>query len=160
MSQQERNRERGELWTLFFFPKNFIEVWQNFSVALSSAAQQCDSVIHIQKYIFFFLYFLMRFITGYLIYFLMLYSRTLWFIIPLYPQLPVIPSPTAFLMATTYLGPFGGGWTLKSPAKEKIPWYLPKEGNKTKNCAWSGYLWESHVRAQADWCVSLTPPGF
>ena len=159
-SQKEINRERGQLWTLFFFSKMFIEVWLIFRVALRSAAQQCDSVIHIQKYIFFFLYFLMRFITGYLIYFLMLYSRTLWFIIPLYPQLPVIPSPTAFLMATTYLGPFGGGWTLKSPAKEKIPWYLPKEGNKTKNCAWSGYLWESHVRAQADWCVSLTPPGF
>ena len=64
MSQQERNRERGELWTLFFFPKNFIEVWQNFSVALSSAAQQCDSVIHIQKYIFFFLFFFMWFMTG------------------------------------------------------------------------------------------------
>ena len=63
MSQQERNRERGELWTLFFFPKNFIEVWQNFSVALSSAAQQCDSVIHIQKYIFFVLFFFMWLMT-------------------------------------------------------------------------------------------------
>ena len=57
---------------------------------LRSAAQQCDSVMHIQKYIIFFLFFFMWFITGYLIYFLMLYSRTLWFIIPLYPQLPVI----------------------------------------------------------------------
>ena len=105
-SQKERNRERGELWTFFFFSKIFIEVWLIFSVALSSAAQQCDSVIHIQKYIFFFLFFFMWFITGYLIYFLMLYSRTLLFIIPLYPQLPVLPSPTPFLMVTSCLGPF------------------------------------------------------
>ena len=56
-SQKERNRERGELWTLLFFSKYFIEVWLTFSVALSSTAQQCDSVIHMQKYIhiFFFL---------------------------------------------------------------------------------------------------------
>ena len=47
----------------FFFSKNFIEVWLIFSVALSSAAQQCDSVIHI-KY-FFFLFFFMWFITEY-----------------------------------------------------------------------------------------------
>ena len=38
-SQKERNRERGELWTLFFFSKIFIEVWPLFSVALSSATQ-------------------------------------------------------------------------------------------------------------------------
>ena len=36
-----------------FFSKNFIEVWLIFSVVLSSDAQQCDSVIHIWKYIFF-----------------------------------------------------------------------------------------------------------
>ena len=36
-SQKEINRERGELWTLFF-SKNFIEVWLIFSVALRSAA--------------------------------------------------------------------------------------------------------------------------
>ena len=48
-----------------FFSKNFIEVWLIFSVALSSAAQECDSVIHIQKYIFFFLFFFMWFITEY-----------------------------------------------------------------------------------------------
>ena len=47
-----------------FFSKNFIEVWLIFSVALSSAAQECDSVIHIQKYIFFFLFFFMWFMTG------------------------------------------------------------------------------------------------
>ena len=41
-SQKERNRERGELWTLFFFSKNFIQVWLIFSVALSSDEQQCD----------------------------------------------------------------------------------------------------------------------
>ena len=63
-SQKERNRERGELWIFFFFSKIFIEVWLIFSVALSSAAQQCDSVIHIQKYIFFFLFFFMWFMTG------------------------------------------------------------------------------------------------
>jgi len=63
-SQNEINRERGELWTLFFFSKNFIEMWLIFSVVLSFAAQQCDSVIHIQKYIFFFLLFLMWFMTG------------------------------------------------------------------------------------------------
>ena len=104
-SQKERNRERGELWALLFFSKIFIEVWLIFSVVLSSAAQQCDSVIHIQKYIFF-LFFLVWFMTGYLIYFLMLFSRTLFFIIPLYPQLPVLCSPIPFLMATSCIGPF------------------------------------------------------
>ena len=159
-SQKEINRERGQLWTLFFFSKNFIELWLIFSVVLRSAAQQCDSVMHIHKYIIFFLFFFMWFITGYLIYFLMLYSRTLWFIIPLYPQLPVLPSPTPSLMTTSCQALFGCGWTLISPANEKIPWYLLKEGNKTRNCAGSGYLCESQVRAQADWCVSLTLPGF
>ena len=46
--------------------KNCIEVWLIFSVALifsvvlifSSAAQQCDLVIHIQKYVFFFMWFM------------------------------------------------------------------------------------------------------
>ena len=51
-SQKERNRERGELWTLFFFSKKIIEVWLIFSVVLSSAALQCDThkkcVIHIK----------------------------------------------------------------------------------------------------------------
>ena len=42
---------------------------------------------------------------GYLIYFLMLYSRTLLFFIPLFPQIPVLPSPTPFLMAISCLGP-------------------------------------------------------
>ena len=109
-SQKERNRER-ELWTLFFFSKIFIEVWLTFSVALSSTAQQCDSVIHIQKYIFFSLFFFRQFMTGYLISFLMLFSRTL-FIIPLYLELPVLPSPTPGLMATACLGP-SSSW--KSP---------------------------------------------
>ena len=105
-SQNEINREREELWTLFFFSKNVIEVWLIFSVVLSFAAQQCDSVMHIQKYIFFFLFFFMWFMTGQLIYFLMLFSRTLLFIIPLCPQLRVFHSPTPFLMATSCLGPF------------------------------------------------------
>ena len=108
-SQKERNREREELWTLLFFSKYFIEVWLIFSVGLISASQQSDSVIHIQKYIFFFLFFFMWFTTGYLIYFLMLCSRTLLFIIPLCPQLQVLHSPTPFLMATSCLGPFGCG---------------------------------------------------
>ena len=34
------------------FLKNYIEVWLIFSDALSSAAQQCDSVIHIEIYYF------------------------------------------------------------------------------------------------------------
>ena len=105
-NQKERNREWGELWTHLFFSKNFIEVCLIFSVALSSAAQQCDSVIHIQKYILFFLLFFMWFMTGYLIYFLILDSRTLFFIIPLYSQLPVLHSDTPFLMGTSCLGPF------------------------------------------------------
>ena len=35
------------------FLKNYIEVWLIFSVALNSAAQQCDSVIHIKIYVFY-----------------------------------------------------------------------------------------------------------
>ena len=62
-SQKERNREREELWTLLFFSKYFIEVWLIFSVVLSSAAQQCDSVIHMK--IYFFLFFFMWYITEY-----------------------------------------------------------------------------------------------
>ena len=46
------------------FLKNHIEVWLIFSVVLSSATQQCDSVIHI-KNIFSFLFFFMWFITEY-----------------------------------------------------------------------------------------------
>ena len=53
----------GENYGHFFFSKNFIEVCLIFSVALRSAAQQCDSVIHIQKYIFFFLFFFMLFMA-------------------------------------------------------------------------------------------------
>ena len=156
-----RRKETGreENYGLFFFSKNFIEVWLIFSVVLSSAAQQRDTVIHIQKYIFFFLFFFMWFTTGYLIYFLMLYSRIccLSFLCALNSQSSPPPHPSSWQPHVLAL--FGCWWTLISLANEKIPWYLPKEGNKTKNCAWSGYLWESHVRAQADWCVSLTPPG-
>ena len=116
---------------------------------------------HIYIYIFFFLFSFIWFITGYWIQFLMLYSRTLLFVIPLFPQLQVLPSPTPFLTATACTGPFWFWMNSHiSPANEKIPWYLPKEGNKPKNCAGSGYLWESHVRAQGDWCVFLTPQDF
>ena len=48
------------------------------------------------------------------------------------PLLPVLPSPTPFLLATTCLGPFCFGWTLTSPAAEKITWYLPKGGIKQR----------------------------
>ena len=86
----------------------------------------------------------------------MLYSRTLLFFIPLFPQLPVLHSPHPSSWQHD-LGLFGFGWTLISPAAEKTPWYLPKEGNKTKNCAESGYWGESLVRAHANWCVFGTP---
>ena len=38
------------------FLNNFIEVWLIFIVALSYSAQQCDSVIHINIYIFLFFF--------------------------------------------------------------------------------------------------------
>ena len=47
------------------FLKKCIEVRLIFSVALSSVAQQNDSVTHIQKYIFFFLFFSLQFISEY-----------------------------------------------------------------------------------------------
>ena len=111
-----------------FFSKNFIEVWLIFSVALSSAAQECDSVIHIQKYIFFFLFFFVWFMTGYLMYILMLFSRTLLFIIPLYRQLPVFPSPTPFLMATSCLGLFWLWMNSHIPCLGENPLILTKRG--------------------------------
>ena len=89
---------------------------------------------------------------------LMLYSRTLFLIILLYPQLPVPPLPDTLLHDNhMVLFCFDFGWTLTSPAAQKTPWYLPKEGNKTKNCAGSEYWQESQVRAQGDWCVFLIP---
>ena len=159
-SQKERNRERGELWTLLFFSKYFIEVWLIFSVGLISASQQSDSVLHIQKYIYFFLFFFMWFMTGYLIYFLMLCSRTLLFIFLCVPNSESSTPPHPSTWQPHVLALFGCGWTFISPANGKIPWYLPKEGKRTKNYAGSRYLWESHIRAQADWWVSLTPPRF
>ena len=51
-SQKKRNREWGELWTHCSFLNNYIEVWLLFSVVLSSPAQQCESAIHIEIYIF------------------------------------------------------------------------------------------------------------
>ena len=45
------------------FRKNYTEVCLIFTVALSSPAQQCDSVIHIKIYIF--SYFFHVFITEY-----------------------------------------------------------------------------------------------
>ena len=48
----------------FSFINNYIEVWLIFSVALSSAAQQCDSVLHI-IYIYIFIYILILFHVVY-----------------------------------------------------------------------------------------------
>ena len=125
-SQKKRNREWGELWTHLFFSKKLFEVWLIFSVALSSAAQQCDSVIHI-KCIFSYSFF-MWFNTEYWIQFLMLYSRTLLFFIPLFPQLPVLHSPHPSSWQPHVLALFGFGWTLTSPAAEKTPLILTKRG--------------------------------
>lgn len=90
----------------------------------------------------------------------MLYRRTLLFFIPLFPNYHSSPPPYPSSWQPHVLDLFGFGWTLISPDAVKTPWYLPKEGNKTKNCAWSGYCGESPVRSHADWCVSLAPPGF
>ena len=106
---QRKETGREENYGHSFFSKNYIEVWLIFSVVLSSAALQYDSVIHIWKYIFFFLFFFMWFMTGWLIYFLILYSRTLLFIIPLYPQLQVFPSPTPSSWQPHVLALFGCG---------------------------------------------------
>ena len=61
-----RRKETGreENYGHSFFSKNYIEVWLIFSVVLSSAALQYDSVIHIEKYILFFLVFFLWFMTG------------------------------------------------------------------------------------------------
>ena len=141
----------------FWKKKHYFEMWIIFIVALSSAAQQCDSVIHIKIYIF--KLFFTWFITECWIWLLVLYSRTLLFFIPLFPQLPTSPTPHSSSWQPHVLALFDW-WTLISPAAEKTPWYLPKEGNKTKNCARSGYWGELPVKARGDWCVSLIPPGF
>ena len=54
-----RRKETGkeENYGHSFFSKNVIEVWLIFSVVLSSAAQQCDLVIHIKIYIYFLILF-------------------------------------------------------------------------------------------------------
>ena len=118
-----RRKETGreENYGHSFFSKNYIEVWLIFSVVLSSAALQYDSVIHIEKYILFFLVFFLWFMTGQLIYFLMLFSRTLLFRIPQYPQHPVHPSATPFLISTSCLGPFWLWMNSHIPCYEKIP---------------------------------------
>ena len=139
-SQKERNR-KWELWTLLFFSKNFIEVWLIFSVALSSSAQQCDSVIHIKtiqsfKNVYSFSWGLsldneyssLRSTVGLFFFFLSFCCIPNSQSSP--PQLPSSWQQHA-------LSHFG--WTLTSPAAHKSPWYLPKEGNKTKNCAGSEY---------------------
>ena len=109
-----------------------------------------------KKYILSFLFFFMWFITGYWIQFFTLYSRTL-LIIPLFAQLPVLPSPHPSSWQPHVWILFDFGWTLTSPAAYKTTWYLTKEGNKTKNSALYGYWGESSIRAQADRCVSDSP---
>ena len=48
-SEGKKQGERRTMDTLFSFLNNYNEVWLIFSVVLSSAAQQCDSVIHIKN---------------------------------------------------------------------------------------------------------------
>ena len=90
----------------------------------------------------------MCFITGFWIQFLTLYSRTLLFIMPLFPQNPVLHSPHPSSWPPHVWALFGFGWTLISPESHKTTWYLPKEGNKTKNGAQSGYWGESLIRVR------------
>ena len=51
-SEGKKQGVRRAMDTLVLFKKNYIETWLIFIVALSSAAQQCDSVIHTKIYIF------------------------------------------------------------------------------------------------------------
>ena len=51
-NQKKRNREWGSYRHTYSFLNNYIEVWLLFSVVLSSPAQQCESAIHIEIYIF------------------------------------------------------------------------------------------------------------
>ena len=48
--KRKETGSEGNYGHTYSFLKNYIEVWLIFSVALSSAAQQCDSVIHIKIY--------------------------------------------------------------------------------------------------------------
>ena len=85
------------------FLNNYIEVWLIFSVALSSAAQQCDSVIHIKN-----VYFLILFHGTYRwILNIVSYALHKGFVVFHSPvsQLPLLASPTPFLMANSYLDP-------------------------------------------------------
>ena len=54
--KRKETGSEGNYGHTYSFLKNYIEVWLIFSVALSSAAQQCDSVIHIKIYIFLILF--------------------------------------------------------------------------------------------------------
>ena len=141
------------------FWKNYTEVWLIFSVALSSAAQQCDSVIHIKLFFSFFHSFSCGLSLN--IEYSSLRSTVGLCCFP-FLCFPNSQSSTHHILPhdTLMSWPSGFGWTLTSHAAEKTPWYLPEEGNKTSNCTGSGYCGESPVRAHADWCVSLTPPGF
>ena len=128
-SQKERNTERGELWTLFFFYKIFIEVWLIFSVALSSAAQQCDSVIHIK------VYFSYSFSCGLSlnIEYSSLCSTVglCCFSFLCFPNSHSSPIPHPSSWQPHVLDLFGW-WTLISPAAEKTPWYLQKREIKQR----------------------------
>ena len=81
------------------FQKNYTEVWLIFSVALSSAAQQCELVIYI--YIFFFhgIYHLILNIVPYALQedFVVFHSSV--------SPTPSPRLPTCLLMATSYLDP-------------------------------------------------------
>jgi len=138
-SQKGKNREWGELWTCSFFSKNYIEVWLILSFALSSAAQQCDSVIHI-KNIYSFSYSFSCGLSLNIEYSSLRSTVGLWCLSFLcFPNSQSSPPPQPSSWQPHVLVLFGFGWTLISPEAEKTPWYLPKEGNKVKNCAGSGY---------------------
>ena len=88
----------GDLKLFFFVPipyahlKNFFknEVQLIYNVALISAIQQSDSVIHL--YIFFFIFFSIVIYHGILIQFFVLYNRALLFIHPIYNSLYLLTS--------------------------------------------------------------------
>ena len=160
-SEGKKQGVRRAMDTLVLFEKNYTEVWLIFSVALSSAAQQCESVIHINIYTYIYSYSFSWDLSLNIIYSSLCSTvGRCCFSFLCFPNTQSSPTPHPCWWQPHVLALFGFGWTLISPASEKTPWYLPKEGNNRKYCVESEYWEESPVRAHADWCVSLTPPGF
>ena len=156
-SQKERNRDWGELWTHFFFLKKLYWSVANFQCCFKfSCTTVWLSYTHKKVHIFLFFHVIYHWILNSFL------CSTVGLCCFSFLCFPNSQSSTHRTLPHGNLisWPSGFGWTLIFPAAEKTPWYLAKEGNKTKNCAGSGYWGESPVRAHADWCVSLTPPGF